>query len=76
MRVAPACFRLNEAESRAFWRMSEKKITANPSPNPPSKPLKPEPAGDGFPLDKDVSIPPPGSDAAEEEGDDEIVDQR
>jgi hypothetical protein len=34
----------------------------NKSPRPASKPPIPEPAGDGFPLNDDVSTPPPGSD--------------
>jgi hypothetical protein len=34
---------------------------------PPPKPL--EPPNDGFPRDKDVSIPPPGTDQAEDRGD-------
>jgi|GEM_PF-5576122 len=30
----------------------------------PAKPLIPEPAGDGYPAEKDVSTPPPGTDEA------------
>jgi len=30
----------------------------------PAKPLIPEPAGDGYPPEKDVSTPPPGTDEA------------
>jgi hypothetical protein len=37
------------------------------STNKPSKPL--EPPNDGFPPDKDVSTPPPGTDQAEDRGD-------
>jgi hypothetical protein len=34
----------------------------NPQENPPAKPIIPEPPGDGFPPEKDVSTPPPDSD--------------
>ena len=38
----------------------------DPKPKfPPERPPIPQPPGDGFPIDQDVSIPPPRSDKAE-----------
>ncbi|MES2438154.1 MAG: hypothetical protein V4584_03770 [Verrucomicrobiota bacterium] len=34
---------------------------------PPHKPLIPDPPNDGFPAEKDVSTPPPGSDVKDGE---------
>jgi len=42
------------------------KPTFNKSQAAPSKPLIPEVPGDGFPAEKDVSTPPPGSDQSKE----------
>jgi len=47
--------------------MSEKPIF-NEKAKSPTKPPIDEPVGDGFPVEKDVSTPPPGSD--QEDGDD------
>ncbi len=39
-------------------------------PSSTEKPSTPfEPPNDGFPRDKDVSVPPPGSDQAKDRGD-------
>ncbi|MES2661391.1 MAG: hypothetical protein V4689_22415 [Verrucomicrobiota bacterium] len=38
-------------------------MPAKPDSRPPAKPTLPDPPNDGFPAEKDVSIPPPGSDA-------------
>jgi hypothetical protein len=45
--------------------MPEKPIR-HPETRPPGKPLIPDAPNDGFPADKDVSIPPPGTDQAHE----------
>ena len=45
--------------------MSAKPILIDPMPTPPLKTgrtVAPEPPNDGFPEDKDISKPPPGSD--------------
>ena len=39
------------------------------SENEPLPRRVPEPVGDGFPLDDDISAPPPGSDQAEDRPD-------
>ncbi|MES2921332.1 MAG: hypothetical protein V4819_07290 [Verrucomicrobiota bacterium] len=41
--------------------MPEKPVH-HPESRPPEKPLTPDPPNDGFPAEKDVSTPPPGSD--------------
>jgi|GEM_PF-2851734 len=41
----------------------------------PEKPLIPEPAGDGFPQEKDVSTPPPGTDQDSERDEDGTYDE-
>jgi len=38
------------------------KPTHTATPRPPEKPPIPDAPDDGFPAEKDVSIPPPGSD--------------
>lgn len=44
-------------------------INLHPDQDGPSKPLIDEPVGDGFPAEKDVSNPPPGSDRYHKEHD-------
>lgn len=49
--------------------MSEKPVFTSGKHRPPLRRPLPEPATDGFPAEKDVSIPPLGSDQTMEERD-------
>jgi len=53
-------------KSGASWRMAAKPKEDEGQAKKPETPV-PGPVGDGFPREKDVSIPPPGSDQAREE---------
>ncbi len=54
---------LEITEGRVYPAYPERTFLNDTHPAP-EKPIRPDPAGDSFPPEEDVTIPPPGSDQA------------